>query len=196
MTTDADFSPPPSGVRASFCGAIDRGSDFIGRFVPWLLLALVLIGALNAIARYSGRFTGADLSSNLYLELQWYLFSAVFLLGGSYTLRHRAHVRVDVLYDRLSPRARGWIDRTGTWLLLIPFCAFMIWVSWSPVLHSIELGEGSPDPGGLPRYLVKPLVPIGFFLLLLQGLADGIRPRPAAALTSNDPPSPESEAHL
>ena len=173
---DANRAGAPRGPRLRLVETIDRGSEFIGRTVPWLLLALVLIGAFNALARYGGKFIGADLSSNLYLELQWTLFSAVFLLGGSYTLRRRGHVRVDVLYDRLSPRRRAWIDRIGTWLLLIPFCVFMLVISFDPVLHSIELREQSPDPGGLPRYLIKPLIPIGFALLMLQAIAEGLRP--------------------
>ena len=167
--------PAPSGARDRIVATIDRGSEFVGRTVPWLLLVLVLIGAFNAIARYGGKFIGADLSSNLYLELQWTLFSAVFLLGGSYTLKRRGHVRVDVLYDRLSPRRRTLIDRLGTWLLLIPFCIFMLVISFDPVLHSIELREQSPDPGGIPRYLIKPLIPLGFALLLLQAIAEGLR---------------------
>jgi len=116
---------------------------------------------------------GVDLSSNVYLELQWYLFSAVFLLGGSYTLQHRGHVRVDVVHDRLPPHVRRWIDRLGTWLLLVPFCVFVIVISISPVRHSIALLEDSPDPGGLPRWIIKPLIPLGFLLLLLQGIAEG-----------------------
>ena len=172
---EGDRPPAPSGARDRIVATIDRGSEFVGRTVPWLLLVLVLIGAFNAIARYGGKFIGADLSSNLYLELQWTLFSAVFLLGGSYTLKRRGHVRVDVLYDRLSPRRRALIDRLGTWLLLIPFCIFMLVISFDPVLHSIELREQSPDPGGIPRYLIKPLIPLGFALLLLQAIAEGLR---------------------
>ena len=172
---EGDRPPVPSGARDRIVATIDRGSEFVGRTVPWLLLVLVLIGAFNAIARYGGKFIGADLSSNLYLELQWTLFSAVFLLGGSYTLKRRGHVRVDVLYDRLSPRRRTLIDRLGTWLLLIPFCIFMLVISFDPVLHSIELREQSPDPGGIPRYLIKPLIPLGFALLLLQAIAEGLR---------------------
>jgi TRAP-type mannitol/chloroaromatic compound transport system permease small subunit len=167
-------------------GAIDTLSERTGRLISWFLLLLITIGAFNAIARYSGRSLGVDLSSNAYLELQWYLFAAVFLLGGGYTLKHRAHVRVDVLYERISPRARGIVDLVGTLVLLIPFCVFVIWISWSPVWSSIELGEQSPDPGGLPRFLVKPLIPIGFAMLMLQGIAETIRRRRAA-----EPPEEE-----
>lgn len=178
--------------RDRVVAAIDRLNETVGRVVPWLLVALVAIGAFNAIARYAGRSLGLDLSSNVYLELQWYLFSAVFLLGGAYTLKHRAHVRVDVLYDRLPARARGWIDRVGLLVLLIPFSIFMLVVSWDPVSHSISLAEQSPDPGGLPRYIVKPLVPLGFALLLLQGVAEALRRRDVDEPTAED----RSEAHL
>ena len=165
-----------------------------------MLALLVAIGAFNAIARYAGRWVGHDLSSNVYLELQWYLFSAVFLLGGSYTLQHRGHVRVDVVHDRLPPRVRRWIDRLGTWLLLVPFCVFVIVISISPVRHSIALLEDSPDPGGLPRWIIKPLIPLGFLLLLLQGIAEGLRRETSGEATDGDSPSPigprDEEAHL
>ena len=187
-----DAATEPRSPRDRFVARIDAVSGAVGRGVPWLLLTIILVGAFNAIARKGGKALGADLSSNLAIELQWYCFSAVFLLGASVTLRNRGHVRVDVLSERLSPRARLIIERVGTWLLLIPFCVFVIWASWDPVVDSIRRAERSPDPGGLPRYILKPLVPLGFFLLLLQGIAEGIRRAPTA--TENDDPA--REAHL
>ncbi len=181
--------PEESEDTSTFVRTVDAISERTGRLVSWLLLLLVSIGALNAIVRYAGRFFGVDLSSNAYLELQWYLFGAVFLLGGGFTLKHRAHVRVDIVYDRVSPPTRLTIDRLGVWLLLLPFCAVVLWVSFAPVLESFERMEQSPDPGGLPRYLVKPLIPIGFALLLLQGIAEAIRRRPTST-------SPDEEARL
>ena len=109
--------------------AIDRMNEMIGQAMLWLLGLMILIGALNAVARYVGRFFGANLSFTAAIELQWYLFSLVFLLGASYALRHDAHVRVDVLYGQLGVRARAWIDLLGTIVFLIPFSIFMLLVS-------------------------------------------------------------------
>lgn len=183
------------GARDRIVRAIDALSERSGRAVAWLLSLLILICSFNAIARWGGRFIGVNLSSNVYLELQWYLFAAVFLLGGATTLKHGAHVRVDVLHDRFPPRVRRAIEHAGTWLLLIPFCAFLVWISIDPVLHSIELREDSPDPGGLPRWWVKPLIPLGAALLLLQGVAEGLRRRDAHASTAT-PPTAEPETRL
>ena len=154
---------------------IDRLNERVGRLVLWLTLAMVLIGAYNAVARYLDRFTGWGLSSNLYLELQWYLFSAVFLGAAAYTLKHDAHVRVDVLYGRLSARGKAWINLLGTAFFLLPFCALVLWTSVPFVANSWAVLEGSPDPGGLPRYPIKALIPVAFGLLLLQGVAVLIR---------------------
>ena len=154
---------------------IDRFNERTGRFVYWLTLAMVLIGSYNAIVRYLDRYTGLALSSNTYIELQWYLFSLIFLLGAAYTLRHDAHVRVDVLFGRLSPRGQAWINLLGTVLFLIPFCVLMLWVSWPFVQSSWALREMSPDPGGLPRYPIKTALPVAFLLLLLQGVSLLIR---------------------
>lgn len=154
---------------------IDRANEWIGRLVYWLTLAMVLVGAYNAVVRYLDRFTGWGLSSNMYLELQWYMFSLVFLLGAAYTLKHNAHVRVDVFYGRLSARGKAWINLLGTVLFLLPFSAVMIVVAWPTVRHSWELFEMSPDPGGLPRYPIKTVIPIAFVLLAIQGVAVLIR---------------------
>ena len=154
--------------------AIDRLSEVVGRAVSWLALAMILIGAYNAIVRYLGRFMGWSLSSNVYIELQWYLFSLVFLLGAAYTLKRDAHVRVDVFYGRLSPRAQAWIDLLGGALFLIPFCVFALWVSWPQVANSWAVREVSSDPGGLPRYPIKSVILLAFALLLLQGVSQVI----------------------
>lgn len=156
-------------------GTIDRLNERIGRAVYWLALLMVLVGTFNAVARYVGRYVGMNLSSNAYIELQWYMFSLIFLLAAAYTLKHDAHVRVDVFYGRLSERARAWIDLLGTLVFLIPFSAFAIWVSWPAVRNSWAALEGSPDPGGLPRYPIKTMIPIAFALLILQGVAEAIR---------------------
>lgn len=154
---------------------IDRINDRIGRIVYWLGLVMVLIGAYNAIARYVDRFTGWSLSSNTYIELQWYLFSILFLLGAAYTLKHDDHVRVDVFYGRLSRRGKAWINLIGTLVFLFPFCMLMLVMSWPSVANSWAVLEMSPDPGGLPRYPIKTIIPIAFILLMLQGTSMVVR---------------------
>lgn len=150
---------------------IDRLNDRIGGAIKWLALIMVLVGAFNALARYADRFTGISLSSNAYLDLQWYLFSLIFLLGAAYGLNHDYHVRVDVLYARLGKRGKAWIDLLGSVLFLIPFSIVMLWVSWAPVRNSWTIREVSPDPGGLPRYPIKAVILVSFLLLFLQGLS-------------------------
>ena len=154
---------------------IDRISLAIGRLVAWLALLMIAVGAYNAVVRYLGRFTGLNLSSNAYLELQQYLFSALFLLSAAAALAQDEHVRVDVLYTRLDRRARSWIDLAGTLIFLIPFSAFAIAMAWPSVSSSWAIGEVSPDPGGLPRYPLKSLVPIAFALLIVQGVSQAIK---------------------
>jgi len=151
---------------------IDRLNRTIGRAAAWLTLVMVLVGAYNAIARYLERDVGLRLSSNAYLEAQWYLFSLVFLLGAPYALRKGSHVRVDVLYGGHGERGKAWIDLFGGLILLLPFCVFAIWISWDFVRDSWLEREMSNDPGGLPRWPLKPVVPLAFLLLLLQGLSE------------------------
>jgi TRAP-type mannitol/chloroaromatic compound transport system permease small subunit len=155
--------------------AIDRVTGGIGRAAAWLGLVMVVVGAFNAVARYLGRYIGINLSSNAYLELQWYLFSMLFLLGAAWVLRENAHVRVDVLYGRLSARAQSLINIFGTLLLLVPFSLFVLWVSIPIVRSSWRIREGSPDPGGLPRYPLKMLILVCFALLLLQAVSELIK---------------------
>lgn len=159
----------PRWLRLAY--GIDRFTEAVGRVVYWLTLLMVLVGAFNAITRYFDRYTGLGLSSNVYIELQWYIFAVVFLVGSAYGLKHNAHVRVDVLYTRLSVRGKAWINLLGTVLFLIPFCVLMIWMAWPAVVNSWALREMSPDPGGLPRYPIKTVVPIAFSLLLVQGIS-------------------------
>jgi TRAP-type mannitol/chloroaromatic compound transport system permease small subunit len=172
-----------------FSSAIDRVNAFIGRVMRWLTLAMVVVGSANAVFRYAGRFTGVDLSSNAYLESQWYLFSLVFLLAASYTLSSDSHVRVDVLFGRLSDKGRAWINLAGGILFLIPFCILMIWVSWPWVMNSFEVMEMSPDPGGLPRYPLKMVIPVTFVLLMAQGFSEVIK---SLSQILGNPPAPTS----
>jgi TRAP-type mannitol/chloroaromatic compound transport system permease small subunit len=154
---------------------IDALNGWLGRMVRWVTLAMVLVASYNALARYLGRAAGIQLTSNALLEAQWYLFSMVFLLGAAYALRQDAHVRVDVIYDRLGARGRAWINLLGTVLFLLPFSVFMLLVCWGPVANSWAAREVSSDPGGLPRYPIKTLIPLAFALLILQGLAQAVR---------------------
>ena len=154
---------------------IDRLNDRIGRLLYWLTLAMVGVGAFNALARYLDKYTGLGLSSNMWIEMQWYLFSLVFLLGAAYTLEYDDHVRVDVLYSRLSRRGRAWVDILGTLCFLLPFCGLVLWMSIPFVSNSWAILEGSPDPGGLPRYPIKTVIPLALLLVMAQGAALIIR---------------------
>jgi len=148
---------------------IDRWSERIGRGLYWLALGMIGVGAFNALARYLDRYTELGLSSNLWIELQWYLFSLLFLLGAAYTLKHDDHVRVDVLYSQLSRRGQAWINVLGTALFLLPFCTVVLWMSIPFVSSSWAILEASPDPGGLPRYPIKTVIPLALLLVMIQG---------------------------
>ncbi len=149
---------------------IDGLNEQVGKLVYWLVLVSVLVSAGNAISRYS-----FNLSSNAWLEIQWYLFSGVFLVGAGYTLRHNEHIRIDILTGRLSARTRAWIDLLGTLFFLLPMAVFIFWLSWPMVEDSYMRHEMSTDAGGLIRWPVKVLIPIGFFLLSLQGVSELIK---------------------
>lgn len=158
-----------------FASLIDAFNRRIGQLMFVLLLIMILIGVYNATVRYLGGFFDANLSSNAYLELQWYLFGAIFMLGAAYTLQRDGHVRVDVLQSRLSPKAKAWIDLVGIVVFMIPFCVMVFWLSLPWVMNSWHLLETSPNPGGLPRYPIKTVVPVAFVLLLLQGVSQLIK---------------------
>ncbi|KAB2317846.1 TRAP transporter small permease subunit [Betaproteobacteria bacterium SCN1] len=154
----------------AFARLIDALTERIGRIALWIVLAATLISAGNALARYT---LGA--SSNAWLEIQWYLFGALFLLAAGYTLKHDAHVRIDVFYGRLGPRGRAWIDLFGGVLFLLPMALLLVWLSWPMFYEAWTTHELSPDAGGLVRWPVKLLLPAGFALLALQGLAEIIK---------------------
>lgn len=162
-------------VSLKISRAIDRLNRLVGRVLYWLGLLMVLIGVYNAVARYIGSYIGQNLSSNAYFEAQWYLFGAMFLLGAGYALQHNVHVRVDVIYARLGPKGQAWIDLLGTALFLIPFCLLVLWLSWDWVSFSWQIRESSGDPGGLPRYPAKTILPVAFVLLMLQGISQLIK---------------------
>jgi TRAP-type mannitol/chloroaromatic compound transport system permease small subunit len=163
--------------------AIDNLTEKLGWLLNWLVLLTVGVGFYNVMARYIGRFLGMQLSSNAFIELQWYLFSMLFLLGFAYILKHGDNVRVDFLYANLNEKQRSLVDFLGTVLFLIPFCAIGIWVTFNPVLESWgRLPDGSwgtweisSDASGLPRAPIKTMIPIGLILLLLQSISQAIK---------------------
>jgi len=150
--------------------AIDALNERIGHLVYWLVLAAVVVSAGNAMMRYT-----LDLSSNAWLELQWYLFSAVFLLAAGYTLLHNEHVRIDVILSRLSPRGRAWVDLLGGLFFLLPMAIMIMVLSWPIVVEAFGRNEYSSDAGGLLRWPAKLLIPVGFLLLTLQGVSEIIK---------------------
>lgn len=174
---------------------VDRGNEVLGAVTAWLVVLMVLAGAWNALARWVGRAAGVMLSSNSLIEFQWYLFSLVFLLGAADTLRRNGHVRVDAVYSRLAPRRKALVNLVGTLLFLIPFCLFAIGASWPSVANSFAIREMSPDPGGLPRWPIKAMVPLAFLLLLLQGLAAALREWAAWSGRLEAGPTGNSEPH-
>jgi len=151
--------------------AVTRLSNAIGSVAAWATVPMILFAVATSVAAALDRHAGTHLASNALSEAQWYLFAFVFLLGAPATLAKGAHVRVDAWYGKRSARTRHWIDIAGGVLFLLPFCAFGFFESLSFVERSWALREGSPNPGGLPRYPIKTLVPIAFALLFLQGLA-------------------------
>ena len=182
-----------SGMNLYITNRIDTLNERIGQLASWLVVVVVLLGAWNAIARYISKFTELHISSNAYLELQWYVFSAIFLLGAGYTMRRDEHVRVDIWYAGRTPRTQARIDVIGTVIFLIPFCIFILWTSWFPVKNSWAIHEMSPDPGGLPRYPIKTLIPIAFTLLLLQAISQLIK---RWRLMSDHLPNPNSKIQI
>jgi TRAP-type mannitol/chloroaromatic compound transport system permease small subunit len=162
---------------------IDNFIEKLSYPINYLVLLTVGVGFYNVIARYLGRFIGMQLSSNAFIELQWYLFSILFLLGFAYILKHGDNVRVDFLYSNLNEKGRSLVDFWGTVLFLIPFCLIGIWVTFNPVLESWGRLPGgswgawevSPDPSGLPRAPIKTMIPIGLMLLLLQSISQAIK---------------------
>lgn len=149
---------------------IDRLNQTVGQFTTWLILATTLISAGNAIVRKA-----FDSSSNALLEVQWYLFAAVFMLGAGYGLLKNSHVRIDFISGMLTSRARNWIDVGGILLALFPFCVICIYLSWPLFMQAFNTGEMSSNAGGLIRWPVYALVPAGFALLMLQGLSELIK---------------------
>ncbi|WP_137133473.1 TRAP transporter small permease subunit [Rhizobium sp. FKY42] len=150
--------------------AIDRVSEVIGKFAGYLVLGCCLVSAGNAIIRYAFNY-----SSNAWLEIQWYMFAFIVLMGAAHTLRANEHVRVDLIYGAISPRARLWVDVIGIVLFLIPACLYLAWLSWPVFLLSWQQMEISSNAGGLIRWPVKFIIFAGFALIALQGLSELIK---------------------
>jgi TRAP-type mannitol/chloroaromatic compound transport system permease small subunit len=150
--------------------SIDRMSEFVGRWVAWLVLAAVLISAGNAITRKA-----FNMSSNAFLEIQWYLFAAVFLLASGYTLMRQEHVKIDVVSGRFSKRTQIWIEIVGLCVFLFPFIYMIIKLSMPLVINAFVTKEMSSNAGGLIRWPVFAMLPLGLFLLGLQGISELIK---------------------
>lgn len=149
---------------------IDSMTERVGRTIYWLVLVAVLVSAVNASVRKA-----FDMSSNAFLELQWYLFSAIFLLGAGYALLKQEHVRIDVVYGRFPKRAQIWIDILGTLLFLMPMALLILWHSWPVFVNAFLSNEQSSSAGGLPVWPVRLLLPAGFALLIVQALSELIK---------------------
>jgi TRAP-type mannitol/chloroaromatic compound transport system permease small subunit len=157
-------------VLLKLARAIDRANAAFGRVAVWLVLLACLVSAGNAISRYA-----FDLSSNAWLELQWYMFAGMVMLGAPFVLNVNGHVRVDLLYGQASERTRAWIDLLGLVFFLQPVMIAMMVMSWPFFVESYVHGETSGNAGGLLRWPVKLLIPLGFALMVLQGLAEIIK---------------------
>jgi|TARA_B100000929_G_scaffold100108_1_gene78799 TRAP-type mannitol/chloroaromatic compound transport system permease small subunit len=149
---------------------IDAFTEYTGKCISLLVIILVLLVGYDVLMRYL--FSSGSIAIQ---ELEWHLFSIIFLLGSAYTLKHDEHVRLDILYNSklINEKMRVWFDILGTLLILLPFCLLIIISAWPFVMQAYTHGEISPDPGGLPsRWLVKAAIPIGFFMLLIQGISE------------------------
>jgi TRAP-type mannitol/chloroaromatic compound transport system permease small subunit len=159
------------GLPQGLSGAIDRLNDVVGRGVRLLTLLLVLVTTLDVVMRYAFKISFVFIQ-----ELEWHIFAVLFLIAAGYTHLKGDHVRVDIVYARLSPRARARIDLIGGLLFLFPTCFLLIVTSVPFIKQSLAVLESSPDPGGLPaRYLLKMAIPVGFILLGLQGISELVK---------------------
>ena len=149
---------------------IDAVSELIGKLAMWLILAATLISTGNALIR---KIFGT--SSNAWLEIQWYLFAAVFMLGGGYAFLRNAHVRIDFISSKFTDRTRNWIDIGGILVFLFPLCYMMVTLGWPLFINALESGEMSSNSGGLIRWPVYALIPLGFALLFVQGISELIK---------------------
>ncbi|HEU5096129.1 MAG TPA: TRAP transporter small permease subunit [Reyranella sp.] len=153
-----------------FSAVVDIVNEKIGVVCNWLVLLACLVSGGNAMVRYA-----YDSSSNAWLEVQWYMFAVIVMFGAAYTLKRNEHVRVDLLYMMLSRRGQLWIDILGTLIFLLPTCLILAWLSWPFFMQSFAIGEHSSNAGGLIRWPIKAVLPLGFLLVALQGLSELIK---------------------
>jgi TRAP-type mannitol/chloroaromatic compound transport system permease small subunit len=170
----------------SFSTAIDTINEKIGVVCNWLVLLACLVSGGNAMVRYA-----YDQSSNAWLEVQWYMFAVIVMFGAAYTLKRNEHVRVDLLYMTLSRRGQLWIDILGTIFFLLPTCLILAWLSWPFFEQAYAVNEHSSNAGGLLRWPIKLVLPVGFLLVALQGLSETIK----RIAFLNDVPVESLEAH-
>jgi TRAP-type mannitol/chloroaromatic compound transport system permease small subunit len=166
---------------------IDRVNGVIGRNVSWLILVAVLISAGNASMRKA-----FDMSSNAWLELQWYLYGTVFMLAAAYTLQQNEHIRIDIISNKLSKRTRDWVDLICHVVFLVPFAALLVWLCWPWFWLSFNSGEISSNAGGLIIWPAKLMVLVGFVLLLAQAFSEIVK-RAAVIMGVIDDPSPQHD---
>jgi len=170
-------------------GAIDRFTEVIGKSVGWLILVSIFVSAINAVVRKS-----FNISSNAWLELQWYLFGAAFLLAAAYTLKQNEHIRIDIVYGMFSRRVQHWIDLLGHLFFLMPFVTLMVIYFVPYVSLSFRSGEMSNNSGGLIIWPAKAILLVGFFLLALQGISEIIK-KIAIMRGDMDDPNPFISVH-
>ncbi|GMR02788.1 MAG: TRAP transporter small permease subunit [Acidimicrobiia bacterium] len=188
MTVGGDQPAGAWRFALGFQRRIDDLNERVASITPYLVIIVVTIGFMNVVLRYLGRFLGTRLVNNYWLESQWYLYSLVFLLSFGYILRHQINVRVDFWWAEQPLRTKVLIDIVGHLIALIPFSLLALWVTWSWVMSSMvsqkgsfttwkiwTIWENSPDPSGLARAPIKAMILVGFFLLLLQALAEMVK---------------------
>ena len=168
---------------------VDRLNEIIGKWVSWLILVSILVSAGNAIIRKV-----FNISSNTWLELQWYLFGAAFMLAAAYTLKQNEHIRIDIVYGMWSRRVQHWIDLIGHLFFLMPFVLLMVYMFVPYTLHSFRSGEVSTNAGGLIIWPAKAILLVGFFLLALQGVSEIIK-KIAIMRGEMDDPNPFVSVH-
>ena len=150
---------------------IDWINQKVGQGISWVSFLMVMVVTVDVIMRYLFRKSFVFVQ-----ELEWHLFGLLFLIGAGYTLLHDDHVRVDIFYQRCTPKQKAWINLLGTLLFLLPGCYLVVDTSWQFLMNSWSVRESSPDPGGIPaRYILKSAIPIGFTLVALQGVSLGIK---------------------
>ncbi len=168
---------------------MDAFSEKVGIFVGWLTTLLVINVFYDTIMRYAFEHGNIALQ-----ELEWHLFSIIFLIGAAYTLKYDGHVRVDILYTKFDAKTKAWIDFLCTFAFLIPFCLIVIWSTKEFILNSWAVRETSPDPGGLPaRYILKTMIPLGFLMLMGQGISEAFKCLLVIFDAKNDPKTDAGE---